>query len=129
MIIAASIAAIAAGALHVFIFVLESILWDSDFTRTTFSIADPEESRATRSMAFNQGFYNLFLALMAIAGAILALTGGTDTGVALIAAGTASMSAAAVVLLASDPTKRTAALKQLSLPLLTLILLLVAALF
>jgi putative membrane protein len=129
MIIAASIAAIAAGALHVFIFVLESILWDSDFTRTTFSIADPEESRATRSMAFNQGFYNLFLALMAIAGAILALTGGTDTGVALIVAGTASMSAAAVVLLVSDPTKRTAALKQLPLPLLTLILLLVAALF
>ena len=129
MIIAASIAAIAAGALHVFIFVLESILWDSAFTRTTFSIADPEESRATRSMAFNQGFYNLFLALMAIAGAILALTGGTDTGVALIVAGTASMSAAAVVLLVSDPTKRTAALKQLPLPLLTLILLLVAALF
>ena len=129
MIIAASIAAIAAGALHVFIFVLESILWDSDFTRTTFSIADPEESRATRSMAFNQGFYNLFLALMAIAGAILALTGGTDTGVALIVAGTASMSAAAVVLLASDPTKRTAALTQLSLPLLTLVLLFVAPLF
>lgn len=123
MIVATAIAAMAAGLLHVFIFTLESILWDSDFTRAVFSIADREESRATRSMAFNQGFYNLFLAVMAIVGAILTLTGANPAGMALVIAGTGSMTAAALVLLFSDPTKRTAALKQLALPLLTLVLL------
>ena len=123
MIVATAIAATAAGLLHVFIFTLESILWDSDFARGVFSIADPEESRATRSMAFNQGFYNLFLAVMAIVGAILALTGGNSAGMALIIAGTGSMTAAALVLLLSDPTKQSAAFKQMALPLLTLVLL------
>ena len=124
-----SILALAAAALHVVIFRLESLAWGGTQAQKVFGEQSPHEVAATRELAFNQGFYNLFLALMAIAGAILALTGGTDTGVALIVAGTASMSAAAVVLIASDPTKRTAALKQLPLPLLTLILLLVAALF
>ena len=128
MIVAGMAVALAAALFHTYVFWLESVVWTSPRARATFGTT-PEDAATTRVLAFNQGFYNLFLALMAITGAILALTGGTNTGVALIVAGTASMSAAAVVLLASDPTKRTAALKQLSLPLLTLILLLVAALF
>ena len=126
MIIAASIAAIAAGALHVFIFVLESILWDSDFTRTTFSIADPEESRATRSMAFNQGFYNLFLAIIAVLGIVIALTSSAAVGVALMLAGTGSMLAAALVLILSDRSKARAATVQGLFPLVAVLLLVLA---
>ena len=121
MIIAASIAAIAAGALHVFIFVLESILWDSDFTRTTFSIADPEESRATRSMAFNQGFYNLFLAVVTVTAIAFWASGAAAVGAALLVAGLGSMLAAALVLAAASPAHRGAALKQGAFPLLGLL--------
>ena len=131
MIIAASIAAIAAGALHVFIFVLESILWDSDFTRTTFSIADPEESRATRSMAFNQGFYNLFLAIGATLGIVLFAAGGPDTvadvaGRTLLLFSLGSMTAAALVLLMTGGKYLRAALVQGTLPLIGFVLFLFA---
>lgn len=126
MLIATSVAAIAAGLFHVVIFVLESFLWTRPATRRSFGIDDPREAEATRSMAYNQGFYNLFLAVIAIIGATLALTGRTGTGTALMAAGTGSMAAAALVLLVSDRSKKAPALKQMALPLLALVLLAIA---
>lgn len=123
MLIAASVAAIAAGLFHTVIFVLESFLWTRPATRRAFGIDDPREAEATRAMAYNQGFYNLFLAVIALVGAVCALTGRNETGIALMAAGTGSMSAAALVLLLSDRGKLVPALKQMALPLLALVLL------
>jgi uncharacterized membrane protein len=51
-----------AALLHVYIFVMESLTWTSARTRATFGISE-EEALATKELAFNQGFYNLFLAI------------------------------------------------------------------
>ncbi|MER2206253.1 MAG: DUF1304 domain-containing protein, partial [Rhodococcus sp. (in: high G+C Gram-positive bacteria)] len=49
-----------AAAVHVYIFVLESILWTAPKTRATFGVKSEEEAIVTQPLAFNQGFYNLF---------------------------------------------------------------------
>lgn len=128
MAVVAAAAAIAAGLFHIVIFILESFLWTRPATRRAFAIRDPDQAEATRGMAYNQGFYNLFLAIIAIVGAALALSGHGEQGTALIIAGTGSMTAASLVLLTSDRSKRTPALKQMALPLLSLVLLAVSAL-
>ena len=115
--ITASIFAMLAGLLHVYIFVMESFLWTSRSTRETFSMG-ADEAEQTKEMAFNQGFYNLFLAIMSIGGAIVLWCGVT--------AGSASMFCAALVLLCTAPDKHSAAIKQIFFPALTLIALLVA---
>ena len=57
-----AIAAILAGLLHVFIFYMESIAWTSEKACSTFGMTK-EEANNTKEMAFNQGFYNLMLAV------------------------------------------------------------------
>lgn len=125
MIIAATIVAALAALLHVYIFVMESVTWTSPKTRGTFGLS-ADEAEATKQMAFNQGFYNLFLALVTAVGIVLLLAGASAAGTALVFAGIGSMAAAALVLLLSDPSKRSAALTQGTLPLLGVILLLIA---
>lgn len=112
-----------AALLHVYIFVLESLRWEAPATRRTFGLT-AELAAATKQMAFNQGFYNLFLAVVTGCGIALA-SSRPDAGTALLAAGTGSMLAAAVVLLASDPTKARAAVTQGLFPLLSLVTLLI----
>ena len=85
-----------------------------------------DEAEQTKEMAFNQGFYNLFLAIMSIGGAIVLWCGVTVVGVTLMTAGSASMFCAALVLLCTAPDKHSAAIKQIFFPALTLIALLVA---
>lgn len=128
MFIAASILAALAALLHVYIFVMESVTWTSRKTRATFGLS-VEEAESTREMAFNQGFYNLFLAIVTGVGIVLLALGGTlmGGGLALIIAGVGSMFAAALVLFVSSPSKRGAALKQGTFPLVALILLAIAA--
>lgn len=123
--ITASIFAMLAGLLHVYIFVMESFLWTSRSTRETFSMG-ADEAEQTKEMAFNQGFYNLFLAIMSSGGAIVLWCGVTVVGVTLMTAGSASMFCAALVLLCTAPDKHSAAIKQIFFPALTLIALLVA---
>lgn len=113
-----------AALLHVFIFVLESVLWETPSARKVFGTGT-DEAHATREMAFNQGFYNLFLALVTLVGVVLHAAGATAAGTALVLAGTASMSGAALVLFVWSPDKRPAALKQGTLPLLGLLALVV----
>lgn len=114
MIAAGLILAALAAALHVFIFVLESYGWTGERARATFGTT-PEEATATRELAFNQGFYNLFLAIAVFLG--LALWSVNPTiGATLIFTGIGSMLAAALVLLLSAPLKRAAALTQGTLP-------------
>lgn len=119
MIIAALVLTALAALLHVFIFWLESFAWTTR-ARAVFGTTEAE-ALATREMAFNQGFYNLFLAIVAGLGVILTAVGATTVGAALIFAGAGSMAAAALVLLVSSPDKAGAALKQGVLPLLAVI--------
>ncbi|MCW1250683.1 DUF1304 domain-containing protein [Acaricomes phytoseiuli] len=109
-----------AALIHVYIFYLESIAWLNESTRKTFGITF-EEAEATRAMAFNQGFYNLFLAISVFLGIFIFSSGSTAVGTTLIGVGAGSMVAAGVVLVASDRSKTSAALKQFVPPLLGLI--------
>ncbi|HEY0217854.1 MAG TPA: DUF1304 domain-containing protein, partial [Cellulomonas sp.] len=52
-----------AALVHVYIFRLESLTWTSERTRAVFGTTEAE-AEATRALAFNQGFYNLFLAVV-----------------------------------------------------------------
>ena len=67
MVTTALIFAALAALLHVYIFVMESLTWTSARTRATFGTT-AEEAETTKLLAFNQGFYNLFLALGIVAG-------------------------------------------------------------
>lgn len=128
--VVALVAAALAALLHVYVFVLESVLWTRPRTRATFGVTSDAQAEHTRPLAFNQGFYNLFLAVVTAVGVVLVAAGGTDSpssaGVALLVAGTASMLAAALVLVLSDRSKARAATLQGTLPLVTLVALVVA---
>ncbi|PPG52483.1 MULTISPECIES: DUF1304 domain-containing protein [unclassified Rathayibacter] len=120
MIVLGLVLAALAAALHVYIFVLESVLWTTPRARSTFGTT-AGEAEATKEMAYNQGFYNLFLAVVTVAGIVAVVTGATAVGAALVFAGAGSMVAAALVLLLSAPTKRRAALTQMTPGLLAVI--------
>ncbi|MGB3482030.1 MAG: DUF1304 domain-containing protein [Mycobacterium sp.] len=115
MVVAASIFAALAALLHVYIFVMESLTWTSPRTRATFGTT-AEEAETTKSLAFNQGFYNLFLAVVTGVGVVMLGLGHHGIGAALVFAGAGSMAAAALVLVASSPDKARAALIQGTFP-------------
>lgn len=122
MVIAGLVFAALAAVLHVYIFVMESLTWTSPRTRATFGISE-EEAQATKELAFNQGFYNLFLAIVTIVGIAAIGLGHCAVGAALVFAGAGSMLAAAAVLLTSSPDKARAALTQGIFPLIAVVLL------
>ena len=66
MAIAALVFAALAALVHVYIWVLESLLWTAARTRAVFGTSE-EEAETTKLLALNQGFYNLFLAVIAAA--------------------------------------------------------------
>ncbi|NNU26737.1 DUF1304 domain-containing protein [Isoptericola sediminis] len=124
MIVTGLVLAGLAAALHVYIFWLESFAWTTRARAVFGTTAD--QAAATRELAFNQGFYNLFLAIIAVTGIVLTLlTGASDdpspAGASLLLAGTGAMTAAAMVLLVSSPDKRRAAVVQGTLPLLAVV--------
>lgn len=119
MIIAGLILAALAAVLHVYIFWMESVTWTSKQTRAVFGLSEAQAD-ATKEMAFNQGFYNLFLAIIAAVGIALYFVSPL-VGIALVLAGVGAMLAAAVVLFVSSPDKRGAAYKQGTLPLLSVV--------
>jgi len=122
--VAAAVFAVLAGLVHVYIFVLESLRWTAPATRRTFGTSE-DEALATRSMAYNQGWYNLFLAVGAIGGAILALAADGSAAVAgssILLFATGSMVAAALVLVTSDSTKLRAGSVQGFFPLVAIVL-------
>lgn len=127
MLIAGLVLAAAAALLHVFIFYLESVAWTGRLARATFGTT-PEEAEATRELAFNQGFYNLFLAVAVLVGTVVVAAGQEPVGVTLVLTGTGSMAAAALVLGTTSPGKRAAALKQGTLPLLAVVAIVVSLL-
>lgn len=124
MLTAGLVFAILAALLHVYIFVMESLTWTSARTRAAFGTTE-EEAETTKLLAFNQGFYNLFLAIVTAIGVAAVLTGCKAVGAALVFAGVGSMVAAAVVLIASAPDKARAAIAQGTFPLIAIVLMVV----
>lgn len=119
MLLVGMIAAFLAAALHVFIFYIESFAW----TMRALSVfgMDRESAEATKEMAFNQGFYNFFLAIEAFAGIAIYYLASRPVGLTLVLFGVGSMLAAALLLFVTSPDKRSAAIKQGFLPLLAVV--------
>lgn len=101
---------------------MESLSWTSPRTRAVFGTT-AEEAETTKELAFNQGFYNLFLAIVTVVGIAAVALDHNTVGLALIFAGVGSMLAAALVLLLSSPDKARAALTQGAFPVVAVVLL------
>lgn len=114
-----------AALIHVYIFVLESVRWTAPSTRKTFGTSEAD-AEITKPLAYNQGFYNLFLAITVVVGIVMAGSGALAPGAALLFAGAGSMVAAGLVLLTSDRRKARAAIVQLAAPAIGLVFLLIA---
>jgi putative membrane protein len=108
-----------AALVHVYIFWLEALVFETT-GRKAFGVT-AEQAAIMKPWAYNQGFYNLFLAIGTAVGIGLALAcTDEDKGVALVAFGTGTMLAAALVLITSDRSKARGAVVQGLFPLLTL---------
>ncbi len=92
-----------AGLLHVLFFKLESLDWRKPKTWKTFGLTSQADADTTASLAFNQGFYNLFLAIGTFVGiGLIVCCDNRDTmGWTLIVFACGSMLAAAIVLISS----------------------------
>ncbi len=111
-----------AALLHVYIFVMESVQWTQPRIWKRFGVADQAAADITKPMAYNQGFYNLFLAIGAILGIVLFWAGDAGTvadiaGRTLVLFSLGSMVAAALVLTTSGAKYLRPALIQGTLPL------------
>jgi putative membrane protein len=104
--LAITILALLAALLHIVFFVFESLLWTTPTVRKIFRQSEAE-AQTTRMLALNQGYYNLFLALAAIAGVILMYRVDVPiaVSVAVLTVSLGSMVGAALVLLFSAGTK------------------------
>ena len=126
MIVLATVVVTLAAALHIAIFFMESVAWARPAVWKRFGVADQAAADTTRPMAYNQGFYNLFLAIGAIVGLILFGVGMHAAGLALIYFTMASMLAAAVVLVTSGRGYLRPAIIQGTLPLIGIVLMLLS---
>lgn len=133
MILASLLFAFLAAALHVYIFSMESVTWTRPATWKRFGVASQADADTTAPMAYNQGFYNLFLAIGAFTGIGLVAFGGQGPGQAvagwtLVFSSCGSMLLAAAVLAVTGRKYLRAAATQGTLPLLAVVLGLAAVL-
>ncbi|WP_329004397.1 DUF1304 domain-containing protein [Kribbella sp. NBC_00709] len=118
MSVIAQVFVVIAGVFHVLVFAMESLLFRKPSTYRRFLVKDETEMAAARPWAFNQGFYNLFLAVGALGGLIW----GGDKGHAIALFACACMAGAGVVLVASDRRMIRAAATQAVPPIVALVL-------
>jgi putative membrane protein len=131
MILASLLFAFLAAALHFYIFTMESLTWTRPATWKRFGVASQSDAETTRPMAFNQGFYNLFLAIGAFVGVGCAALAPENSpqeavGWTLIFSSCGSMLLAALVLAGTGKKYLRPAAIQGTLPLLAVVLGLVA---
>ncbi|WP_022886858.1 DUF1304 domain-containing protein [Glaciibacter superstes] len=126
MAIVTSVFVALAAVLHVYIFLMESVWWTRPSTWKRFGVASQEAADTTRPMAYNQGFYNLFLGVGAAIGLVLFFAGQPAAGAALVLFCTAAMTLAAVVLTTTGSGYLKPALVQGTLPLIGFVLFLFA---
>jgi putative membrane protein len=111
VLLAGGIAAAVGGAIHVWIFLLESAWFGRERVWRRFGLRSEDEARVVHGFAFNQGFYNLFLAFGVALGLALMIRSGGATGAdpslfvggkAIAMFACASMAAAGAVLISTD---------------------------
>jgi putative membrane protein len=92
-----------AGLIHVLFFLMESIFWMNPKVHQGFGIKSLAEAEQFKVSFFNQGFYNLFLAIGMLVGIYLLHGEYLIIGKTLVVFCSASMLAASFVLLISKP--------------------------
>jgi putative membrane protein len=116
----------AAALLHLVFFVVESVLWSSPRSWRRFGLTSQRDADVVQPMAYNQGFYNLFLAGGVVVGLVLYWTTLKQVGFALAFFCGVCMVLASLVLLTTGRRFWRAALLQGGLPLAGLVLLVLA---
>lgn len=120
MALVAQIFAVVAALGHLAAFLMESFLFDRPGVQRML-LRQAEPSPGVRLWAFNQGFYNLFVAAGAIIGVIVWASGDDTVGRTLVIYTCAFMTAAGVVLFVSDRRLWTGMLGQSVPPLIALL--------
>ena len=120
--ILAVLAAAVAALIHAWFFALESLLFERPTVFRRFGLRSAEDAAIVRPMAFNQGFYNLVLAIGIAVGLALVITGqDAVAGRAIVLFACACMVGAGVVLVATNRRFLTAAAIQAGPPLVALL--------
>jgi len=89
------------------------VFWSRPATWKRFGLRTQEEADIVRPMAYNQGFYNVFLALGAGAGIVMIAYANVQAqGIALSIFVLLSMLLASIVLITSNPKLARAAMTQ-----------------
>ncbi|MBC7589525.1 MAG: DUF1304 domain-containing protein [Salinibacterium sp.] len=107
-----------AALIHLAIFFMESVFFSRPAVWKRFGMTSQESADIVKPMAFNQGFYNVFLAIGGGIGLVMIGSPAFEQagfGISLFAA--SSMVAAALVLISSSPSRARAALVQGMTPL------------
>lgn len=126
MAIIGSVLIAAAAIVHLALFAMESMLWSAPGVWRRFGLRSQRDADAVRPMAYNQGFYNLFLAGGSVVGLALYWTTLRQVGFALIFFCGVCMVLASFVLVTTGRRYWRAALLQGALPLAALILFVIA---
>jgi putative membrane protein len=108
------------GALHVVFFLMESVWWRRPSVHRRFGVRSAEEAETTAFALYNQGFYNLGLAIGAFVGIGLDIA-SDPAGAPLISFACGVMLLAAVVLVTSRRSLLPAAAIQGGPPLIALV--------
>lgn len=114
----AQIFVVLAGVFHLAVFAMESLVFMKPSTYKRFGVPNEAEATISKPWAFNQGFYNLFLALGALGG----LVAGGNKGHAISLFACACMAGAGIVLVASNRRMVRAAAMQAGPPIIALVL-------
>lgn len=91
-----------AALIHVYFFILESLWFMRPAVYRRFGLDSHDEAAVVKSWAYNQGFYNLFLAAGVAFGLALVGAGNVEAGRALTLFACGSMLAAGIVLFLHD---------------------------
>jgi putative membrane protein len=126
MAIVGSVLIAAAALVHLGFFAMESMLWSAPGVWRRFGLTSQRDADVVKPMAYNQGFYNLFLAGGAVVGLVLYWTTLREVGFALIFFCGVCMVLASLVLVTTGRRFWGAALLQGALPLVALILFVIA---
>lgn len=105
MAILAAVFVALAAVLQLYIFLIESVWWTRPATWKRFGVTSQADANTNRPMAYNQGFYNLFLGLGALIGLVIFFANQSQAGKALVLFTTAAM-----VLAATGSRQRVAAI-------------------
>lgn len=92
-----------AGLIHVLFFLMESIFWMNPKVYKSFGMKSTEEAGQFKLSFFNQGFYNLFLAIGVFTGIYFLQDEYVLSGTILILFCCACMLTASLVLFVSKP--------------------------